>query len=74
MIAVLATKDARGYPFQIVKVMKANKENEEVISIEVHWYATDTHPFDGVYKPYMVVEKRFAKREKNGSKCKSSSH
>ena len=51
MIAVLATKDARSYPFWIAKIMNANKENEEVISIEVHWYATNTHPFDGVHNP-----------------------
>ena len=64
MIAVLATKDACGYPFWIEKVMKVNTENEEAISIEVHWYATDTHPFDGVYKPEMVVEKRVCKKRK----------
>jgi hypothetical protein len=33
------------------------KENDNVIEIEVHWYVTSTHPFNGVYKPYMVVEK-----------------
>ena len=30
----------------------------------MHWYATDTHPFDGVYKPKMVVEKRVCRRRK----------
>ena len=64
MIAVLAIEDARGYPFWIEKVMKVNKENEEVISIEVHWYAIDTHPFDGVYKLEMVVEKKVCKKRK----------
>ena len=46
--------------------MKVNKENQEVMSIEVHWYATDTHPFDGVYKPEMLVEKKFAKEKRMG--------
>jgi len=64
MIAVLATEDPRGYPFWIAKVMKVNTKNEEVISIEVHWYATDTHPFDGVYKPEMVVQKKVSKKRK----------
>ena len=54
MIAFLATKDPCGYPL-CAKVMKVNKENEEVTSVEAHWYAIDTHPFDGLYKPYMVV-------------------
>ena len=44
--------------------MKFNKENEEFISIEVHWYAMDTHPFDGVYKTEMVVEKKVCKKRK----------
>jgi hypothetical protein len=35
----------------IEKVLKVNKENEKVIAVEVHWYATDTHPLNGVYKP-----------------------
>ena len=64
MIAVLATKDAQSYQLWIAKVMKVNKENEEVISIEVHWYEIDTHPFDGVYKREMVVEKRVWKKRK----------
>jgi hypothetical protein len=34
------TKDPCGYPLWIAKVMKVNKENEEVIAIEVHWYAS----------------------------------
>ena len=51
MIVVLATEDAHNYPLWIAKFMKVNKENEEVISVEVHWYAIDTHPFDCVYKP-----------------------
>ena len=48
MIAVLATEDVDSYTLLIAKVMKVNKDNEEVIYIEVHWYAMDTHPFDGV--------------------------
>jgi hypothetical protein len=49
--------------------MKVNKENEEVVSVEVHWYATDTHPFDGVYKAEMVVEKKVCrKRNRKGQK------
>ena len=69
MIAVLATDDPRQYPFWIAKAMKVNKENEEVVSVEVHWYATDTHPFDGVYKAEMVVEKKVCrKRNRKGQK------
>ena len=64
MIAVLATDDAHDYPLWIEKVMKGNKENEEVVSIEVHCYVIDTHPFDGVYKPEMVVEKRVCRKRK----------
>ena len=49
--------------------MKVNKENEEVVSVEVHWYAIDTHPFDGVYKAEMVVEKKVCKkRNRKGQK------
>ena len=49
--------------------MKVKKENEEVVSIEVHWYATDTHPFDGVYKVEMVVEKMVCReRKRKGQK------
>ena len=33
MISVLATDDAHDYPFWIAKVMKVNKQNEEVVSI-----------------------------------------
>jgi len=36
--------------------MKVNKDNEEVISAEVHWYATNTDPFD--------VEKQVCKKRK----------
>ena len=64
MIVVLATDDPRQYPFWIAKVMKVNKENEEVVSVEVHWYATDTHPFVGVYKAEMVDEKRVCRKRK----------
>jgi hypothetical protein len=63
MIAVLAIEDPHGYPLWIAKVIKVNKENEDVITIEVHWYATYTQ-FNGVYKPKMVVEKHISRREK----------
>ena len=53
--------------------MKVYKENEEVASIEVHWYAIDTHPFDGVYKAEMVVEKKVCRKRKRKSKKKKSS-
>ena len=42
--------------------MKVN--NEEVISIEVHWYAKNTHPFNVVFKVEMVVEKKVCKKRK----------
>lgn len=64
LIVVLATEGPRDYPFWITKFMKVNKENEEVILVEVHWYATDTHPIDGVYKSKMVVEKNVCKKQK----------
>ena len=54
MIAVLATEDPHGYPFSIGKVINIEKENVDV-AIEVHWYATSTHPFNGMYKPDVVV-------------------
>ena len=40
------------------------KENDDVIAIEVHWYATSTHPFNGVYKTNMVVEKHVNRKRK----------
>jgi hypothetical protein len=63
-LSVLVTKDPHGYPFWIGKVIKIDKENEYVIAIEVHWYATGTHPFNGVYKPEMVVEKHVNRKRK----------
>jgi hypothetical protein len=57
MILVLAIEDPHGYPFWIGKVIEIEKENDDVIAIEVHWYVTSTHPFNGVYKLDMVVEK-----------------
>jgi hypothetical protein len=57
MIAVLLIEDPHSYPFWIVKVINIEKENDDVIAIEVHWYATSTHSFNGVYMPDMVVEK-----------------
>ena len=44
--------------------MKVNKENEEVLPIEVRCYAIDANPFDSVYNIETVVDKMFAKREK----------
>ena len=64
MIAVLADGDPNGYPFWVAKVIKVFTENEDVTSVEVHWYATNTHPFNGVYKPEMVVDKKMAEKEK----------
>jgi hypothetical protein len=64
MIAVLATEDPHGYPFWIGKVIKIEKENDDVIAIKVHWYETSTHPFNGVYKPEMVVEKHANRKRK----------
>jgi hypothetical protein len=67
MIVVLATEDPHGYPLWIGKVIKIEKENTDVVAIEVHWYATSTHPFNGVYKPNMVVEKQvYRKRKRKG--------
>jgi hypothetical protein len=48
MISILSTEDPHGYPFWIAKLIKIDKENEDVIAIEVHWYATSTYPFNGV--------------------------
>ena len=64
MIAVLVDGDPNGYPFWVAKVLKVFPKNEDVTGVEVHWYATNTHPFNGVYKPEMVVDK------KNGGKRK----
>ena len=64
MIVVLATEDPHGYPFWIGKIIKIEKENDDVVAIEVHWYATITHPFNGVYKQEMVVEKHNNKKSK----------
>jgi hypothetical protein len=64
MILILSSKDPRGYPFWIGKVIKIEKENDDVIEIEVHWYATSTHTFNGVYKPEMVVEKHVNRKRK----------
>ena len=64
MIAVLVTEDPHGYPFWIAKVIKIEKENVDVIAIEVHCYATSTHPFNGVYKQETVVEKHVNRRTK----------
>jgi len=62
--AVLADGDLNGYPFWVSKVIKVFTENEDVKSVELHRYATNTDPFNGVYKPEMVVDKKMAEREK----------
>lgn len=64
MIVVLADGDPNHYPFWVAKVIKVFTKNEDVTSVEVHWYATNTHSFNGVCKPEMVVDK------KNGGKRK----
>ena len=64
MITVLENGDPNGYPFWFAKVIKVFMENEDVIGVEVHWYATNTHPFNGVYKPEMVVDKKMVERER----------
>ncbi len=64
LIAVLADGDPNGYPFWVAKVIKVFTENEDLISVEVHWYATNTHPFNGVYKPEMVVDKKNGRKRK----------
>ena len=64
MIAVLATEDPHGYPFWIAKVIKIDKENDDVIAIRVHWYATSILPFNGVYKIDMVVQKHVNRKRK----------
>ena len=62
MIAVLVDEDPLGYPLWISKVIKVINENEDITVVDVHWYATSTHPFNGVYKPEMVVEKKIGKK------------
>ena len=64
MIAVLVVEDPLGYPLWISKVIKVINENEDITVVDVHWYATSTHPFNGVYKPEMVVEKRIGRKRK----------
>ena len=49
MIAMLADGDANDYPLWVAKVIKVIVENEDVAGVEVHCYATNTHPFNGVY-------------------------
>ena len=68
MIAILAHEDPHGYPFWVSKVIKVITKNEDVTGVEVHWYATNTHPFNGVYKPEMVVDKKIGgKRKRKGT-------
>ena len=57
MIVVLEEGDPLGNPFWVVKIINVNKGNEDIKVVEVHWYATNIHPFNGVYKPKMVVDK-----------------
>jgi len=61
MITVLADGDPNGYPFWVAKALKVFTENEDVTSV----YATNTHPFNGVYKLEMVIDKKkMVEREK----------
>jgi hypothetical protein len=64
MIVLLVTEYPHGYPFWIAKVTMKIDKNNDVIAIEVHWYATSTHPFNGVYKPEMMVEKHVNRKRK----------
>lgn len=64
MIVVLVTEDPHGYPFWVAKVLEVNKESKEVISFEIHWHATNKHPFNGVYKPEMVSKKHTSRKRK----------
>lgn len=57
MISILENEDPLGYPFWIGNVLQVNTENKEVISVEIHWYATNTHPFIGGYDREMVSKK-----------------
>jgi len=43
---------------------KGIKENERNTIIDVHCYATNTHPFNSVYKPDMVVDKKNHRKRK----------
>ena len=74
MITVLADGDPNGYPFWVAKVIKVIIENEDVAGVEVHWHATNTHPFNGVYKLETVVEKKLWKEKKKEYKYKSLPH
>lgn len=64
MIALLANGDANGYRFWVAKFINIVTENEDVVGVEVHWYAINTHPFSGVYKPEMVFDKKNWWKEK----------
>ena len=68
MIVVLAYGDPHGYAFWVAKVINVIKENEDITVVEVQWYCTNTHPFNGVYKPKMVVDKKISgKRKRKGT-------
>ena len=62
MIAILADGDPPGYAFYVVKVIKVIKENEDITIVEVHWYDTNTNPFNGVYKLEMVFYKQIGRK------------
>ena len=64
MITALAYGYPNHYPFWVAKVIKVITKNQDVVGVEVHWYATNTHPFNGVYKPEMVVDKKMVEKEK----------
>ena len=63
-IAVSSHEDPHEYPFWVSKVIKVITENEDVTGVEVDWYATNTHPFNGVYKPEIVVDKKIGGNRK----------
>lgn len=48
----------------MLKVIKVTKENEDITAVEVHFYATNTHAFNGAYKWEMVVDKQICRKWK----------
>ena len=68
MIAVLAGGDANDYRFSVSKVIKVITENEDVVGVQVHWYATNTHSFNDMCNLEMVVDKKIdGKRKTKGT-------
>lgn len=64
MIVVLADGDPNVYQFWVAKVIKVITGNEDVTGVEVHWCATNTHRFNGMYKTEMVVGKKIGGKRK----------